>query len=401
MLRRRIKSALYIDFENVPLPPEAIGNWLAWLEDGVFDAAGQRRRFLQKRVYWNSHAERNRDLFQKHGFVPILIGKYSGLKNGADIRMAMDIVETTYTRAEIDEFILLTGDSDFVPVLERLKHKAKRSAIVATEHRPNIHTTYHRNAEILIPSRRLTEAAQYQRRRPSFIARILGAKHRVDPKTEKPLMNGEARSAARARIAKPPEPPVVERVAADPPSVLETAARRVVKLLTQQPRNYVAQKRVLAELDRVQSFKRQGPNAYLGAGSYKTLMQELARLEPRIMVVDQPGGGTGVVYIPPQAKSEAENATVHTANGETMVMAVPASSTALRDTDPNAAPHGSGEIKSPTPNSDASLVSPLKQPPEEPTEEKSERDVSSQVPAAAARDIARVHTHANSAPQEV
>ncbi|MGE0766108.1 MAG: NYN domain-containing protein [Hyphomicrobiaceae bacterium] len=298
MLRWRIKSALYIDFENVPLPPESIGNWLAWLEDGAFDAAGRSRRFIQKRVYWNSHAERNRDLFQRHGFVPILIGKYSGLKNGADIRMAMDVVETTYTQAEIGEFILLTGDSDFVPVLERLKQKSKRSAIVVTEHRPNIHTTYHNTADILIPSRRLTEAAQYKRPRPGIVARLFGQMRSPDamdrkgtvPATDLAVRQDTERARARARV-RPPE---------DPPPVLETAARRVVRVLTQQPRNYVAQRRVLAELDRVQSFKRQGPTAYFGAGSYKALMQELARLEPRITVVEQPGGGTGVVYIPPQ-----------------------------------------------------------------------------------------------------
>ncbi|MGE3916864.1 MAG: NYN domain-containing protein, partial [Hyphomicrobiaceae bacterium] len=138
MLRWRIRSALYIDFENVPLPPDAIANWLAWLEDGAFEASGHRRHFLQKRVYWNSHAERNRELFQRHGFSAVLVGKFAGLKNGADIRMAMDVVETTYTRAEIDEVILLTGDSDFVPELERQNHTAKRSAIVVTEHRPTI-----------------------------------------------------------------------------------------------------------------------------------------------------------------------------------------------------------------------------------------------------------------------
>ena len=301
MLRRRIRSALYIDFENVPLPPEAIGNWLAWLEDGVFDAAGTRRRFLQKRVYWNSHAERNRELFERYGFSPILIGKYSGLKNGADIRMAMDVVETTYMRSDIDEFILLTGDSDFVPVIERLREKAKRSAIVATEHRPNIHTTYHRNADLLIPSRRLTEAAHYKREPQGYWARFLRARSAPERMAEKsprgtPLAGAQGRQGAPAK----PQVAAPAREAAEPPPpALETAAGRVAKLLTQQPRNYVSQKRVLAELDRVQSFKRQGPNAYFGTGGYKALMRELSRLEPRITVVDQPGGGTGVVFIPP------------------------------------------------------------------------------------------------------
>jgi len=321
MLRRRIRSALYIDFENVPLPPEAIANWLSWLEDGHFDPERRRRRFLQKRVYWNSHAERNRELFRRHGFVAILVGKYSGLKNGADIRMAMDVIETTYTRPEIDEFILLTGDSDFVPVVERLKHKSKRSAIVVTEHRPNIHTTYHRNADLLIPSRRLTEAAQYQRPRPSLLARLIGRKATgvpAPPTTSRPTTppsatgrGGAGRSdtgradagrgdSGRGDAGRKATPSTPERATGDGLPAIEAAAQRVAKLLTQQPRNYVSHKRVLAELDRVPGFKRSGPTAYFGTGSYKALMRELARLETSITVVDQPGGGTGVVYIPPQ-----------------------------------------------------------------------------------------------------
>jgi hypothetical protein len=111
-----------------------------------------------------------------------------------------------------------------------------------------------------------------------------------------PAPGGPQRHGASA---KPQTAAPVREFAAPPPPALETAAGRVAKLLTQQPRNYVSQKRVLAELDRVQSFKRQGPHAYLGTGSYKALLRELSRLEPRITVVDQPGGGTGVVFIPP------------------------------------------------------------------------------------------------------
>ena len=344
MLRRRIRSALYIDFENVPLPPEAIGSWLAWLEDGIFDPTRKRRRFLQKRVYWNSHAERNRDLFQKHGFVPILIGKYSGLKNGADIRMAMDVVETTYTRAEIDEFILLTGDSDFVPVIERLKQKAKRSAIVATEHRPNIHTTYHRHADLLIPSRRLTEAAQYRRRRPGVVARLLDLIPGPEPQSHRPLA-GDADTVATSRPAdsRTAQMPAQNAGASDPPPILETAARRIAKLLTQQPRNYVSQKRVLAELGRVQSFKRQGPSAYFGTGSYKALMRELARLEPRITVVDQPGGGTGVVYIPPPTDGDSQKMPFRPGNGRSRPTTPDAPASPSEDQVLDGAPTGTTE----------------------------------------------------------
>ncbi len=305
MRRWPVRSALYIDFENLPLPPEAIANWLAWLEDGVFDTSGRRRRFLQKRVYWNSHAERHRELFERHGFVSILIGKFSGLKNGADIRMAMDVVEATYTRSEIDEYILLTGDSDFVPVLDRLREKTKRSAIVATEHRPNIHTTYHLHADVLISARRLaTEAPQYRRPGPGFLARLF---QRSDP-TQSPARPkpavAKAPVAARAAgsLRPPPEllPKAPSKVAPlhEPHPAIDSALARVVDLLSRQPRNYMAQKRVLAELDQVPGFKRQGGSAYLGLGDYRTLMRELAKRDKRITVVGQPGGGTGVVFMP-------------------------------------------------------------------------------------------------------
>ena len=306
MLRRRIRSALYIDFENVPLPPDAIANWLAWLEDGAFEPGSRPRRFLQKRVYWNSHAERNRDLFQRYGFLPILVGKFAGLKNGADIRMAMDVVETTYTRAEIDEFILLTGDSDFVPVLERLRDKAKTSAIVVTEHRPNIHTTYQLNADVLIPSRRLAEAAQYRRPRQGLLGRLL----RRSPQYQSPpKAKTSAPATGPSKATRVPQSgasaATTTQIPSEPTPVIEIAARRVAKLLVQQPRNYVAQKRVLAELERVQGFRRQGPTAYFGAGSYRAMMKELARLDNRISVVEQPGGGTGVVFIPPVPNPDA------------------------------------------------------------------------------------------------
>ena len=350
MWRWPLRSALYIDFENVPLPPDAIAKWLAWLEDGLFDAQGRRRRFLQKRVYWNSHAERHRELFESHGFSVVLVGKFSGLKNGADIRMAMDVVEATYTRSEIDEYILLTSDSDFVPVLVRLREKGKRSAIVATEHRPNIHTTYGLYADALIPSRRLPEAAQYVRRKRGLLAgwRRTGATESIatrpnagrqdKPSGQPGSLSPSAAIRPRARVTAPPTDarptngPATDARAADarptdtPSSEtanqLDVALQCVVKLMSQQANNFMAQKRVMAELDRVQGFKRQGPLAYLGFASYVELMRELARRDPRIKVVEQPSGGMGVVFrpglpstTPRPAKAQAEGTQAESADG--------------------------------------------------------------------------------------
>lgn len=310
MFRRRVRSALYIDFENVPLPPETIASWLAWLEDGVFDPKRQPRRFVQKRVYWNSNAEKHKETFQRHGFATILVGKYSGLKNGADIRMAMDLIETTYRRSEIDEYILLSGDSDFVPVLERLREKSKRTAMVATEHRPHIHTIYNQHADVLIPSRRLVEAAQYQRQPRTWAGRFLAARRfqkaavrsNIDPTTPAaPQRRGRLPKPAIASVRAPEPPSRPPELGASMPIALAEA--RVLALVTAKPRNYVAQKRVLADLERVPGFKRTGTDAYLGFVTYKALMKEMARRNPMIKVVDQVGGGTGVIHVPDDAPS--------------------------------------------------------------------------------------------------
>ncbi|MEZ5853661.1 MAG: NYN domain-containing protein [Hyphomicrobiaceae bacterium] len=306
MLRWPVKSALYIDFENIPMAPDAIAGWLAWLEDGCFEPAGRKRRFLHKRVYWNSNAERHRQTFERFGFSVSLVAKYSGLKNGADIRMAMDIVEATYASSDIDEFMLLTGDSDFVPVLERLRSKGKRSVIVATEHRPNIHTTYAQHADVLIPTRQLGQAGQYQRQRRN----LGGWLKRLVPAGAKLRLGKPATSEVKATQAPPPrrqpqrsstpDGPVGVAVAHGPfAEALVVALTRIQALMRQQPRNFVGQRRILAELARVQGFRRRGDGAFLGHVTYRALMRELARRDACIKVVEQPGGGTGVYYLPP------------------------------------------------------------------------------------------------------
>ena len=56
MLSRRIRSALFIDFENISsyCPADKIDAWVGWLEEGEFDENGRRRRLVQKRIYLNA-----------------------------------------------------------------------------------------------------------------------------------------------------------------------------------------------------------------------------------------------------------------------------------------------------------------------------------------------------------
>jgi uncharacterized LabA/DUF88 family protein len=52
-------------------------------------------------------------------------------KNAADMRLCIDVLDTMYTRDEIDTFVLMAGDRDYIPVLLHLRKFAKLVQVAA------------------------------------------------------------------------------------------------------------------------------------------------------------------------------------------------------------------------------------------------------------------------------
>ncbi len=52
-------------------------------------------------------------------------------KNAADMRLCIDVLETLYTRPEINTFVFVAGDRDYIPVIQHLKKHAKNVMVVA------------------------------------------------------------------------------------------------------------------------------------------------------------------------------------------------------------------------------------------------------------------------------
>jgi len=52
-------------------------------------------------------------------------------KNAADVEMSLDALELTYTRGEIDMFMLVCGDRDMIPLIKKLVSRAKQVEVVA------------------------------------------------------------------------------------------------------------------------------------------------------------------------------------------------------------------------------------------------------------------------------
>ena len=145
----RIKTALYIDFDNVYLSllndySESVARrfanpsrWMPWLETGAYvtdrdDLMGERS-ILIRRCYGSPDRMRPfRAYFTRSGFQVVDCPPLttSG-KNSADIVMTLDIADAIEHRTRFDEFVILSSDADFTPVALRLRAYDRITSILA------------------------------------------------------------------------------------------------------------------------------------------------------------------------------------------------------------------------------------------------------------------------------
>ncbi len=119
--------AIFCDYENV-----AIGVRDAKFE--VFDIGLVSERLLDKgkivvkKSYadWERYKAARRPLHEA-GFELIEIPhlSYSG-KNSADIRLVVDALDLCYTKGHVDVFAIVSGDSDFSPLVSKLRENNKQ-----------------------------------------------------------------------------------------------------------------------------------------------------------------------------------------------------------------------------------------------------------------------------------
>jgi uncharacterized protein (TIGR00288 family) len=121
--------AVFVDFENLALGVRDMkGGQTQFRIDLVLKRLLEKGRLVFKRAYcdWSRFRESVRE-FHGQGIelVDIPGGRQSG-KNSADIRMVVDAIDLCYAKSHIDVFALLSGDSDFSPLVSKLKENEKR-----------------------------------------------------------------------------------------------------------------------------------------------------------------------------------------------------------------------------------------------------------------------------------
>ena len=119
--------AVFVDFENLAIGARESKHG-AFRIELVLKRLLEKGRIVYKRAYcdWSGYRSESRE-FHRHGIEMIDIPqtKMSG-KNSADIHMVVDALDLCYAKQHIDIFALLSGDSDFSPLVAKLKENNKR-----------------------------------------------------------------------------------------------------------------------------------------------------------------------------------------------------------------------------------------------------------------------------------
>jgi uncharacterized protein (TIGR00288 family) len=119
--------AVFVDYENLAIGARD-SKWRHLNIDLILKRLLEKGRIVYKRAYcdWSQYRSDVRD-FHARGIelVDIPRSKMSG-KNSADIRMVVDALDLCYSKDHIEIFALLTGDSDFSPLVSKLKENDKR-----------------------------------------------------------------------------------------------------------------------------------------------------------------------------------------------------------------------------------------------------------------------------------
>ncbi|MEA2571815.1 MAG: hypothetical protein QOI24_3816 [Acidobacteriota bacterium] len=120
------KIALFIDFENI-----AIGvtdaKYKKFEVELLLERLLEKGKIVVKRAYsdWDKFPDYKRELHESAiELIEIPGRKYSG-KNSADIRMVVDAMDMAWSKDHIDVFVIASGDSDFSPLVSKLKENDK------------------------------------------------------------------------------------------------------------------------------------------------------------------------------------------------------------------------------------------------------------------------------------
>jgi uncharacterized protein (TIGR00288 family) len=201
--------ALFCDFENMVL-----GSRNAKLTE--FDIRKVLERLLVKgdivvkKAYcdWQNYKDFKKSMHEAaFELIEVPHVSQSG-KNSADIRMVVDALDLCYTKAHVDTFVIISGDSDFSPLVSKLRENNK--TVIGVGVRAATSDLLKNNCDEFIFYDDLVKAEEARKKVAAKKVADAVAKKMVEP-PRKPEVGNKTKTAAK-QIANVAAKPVVDEV---------------------------------------------------------------------------------------------------------------------------------------------------------------------------------------------
>jgi len=123
------RIALFVDFENLAIGAREALNGMEFDFEPIANALAERGRVVARRAYadWSMFADARQKMTRSHvELIEIPQRMGASRKNAADIKMAVDAIELAFERDYVTTFVICTGDSDFTPLVHKLRELNKK-----------------------------------------------------------------------------------------------------------------------------------------------------------------------------------------------------------------------------------------------------------------------------------
>ena len=119
--------AVFIDFENLALGFKGKRDRRFEIRK-VLERLVEKGKLIVKKAYadWAEYAEYKKPLHEAAIELIEIPKRAMTGKNSADIRLCVDALDLCYSKEHIDTFVIVSGDSDFSPLVSKLKENGKR-----------------------------------------------------------------------------------------------------------------------------------------------------------------------------------------------------------------------------------------------------------------------------------
>ena len=119
--------AIFWDYENVSVISQGINVPLA---EAVLELAKEMGHVRLKRVYanWRTVSNPINQALYSLGFEPIQVAM--GKPNSVDLKLTVDCIDAAWTYGELTHFIIITGDKDYIPLINCLRARHKTVIVI-------------------------------------------------------------------------------------------------------------------------------------------------------------------------------------------------------------------------------------------------------------------------------